>query len=83
MSTTYRYFTLSVARLVIECTKTDRMGNKKNIQIVVGRLAGNETKGLSCNNYFLHKKKAIYYYYYYYSTITSPFDINSQNFTLT
>ena len=39
VSTTERYFTISVVCHIVECTRRQRKGNKKNIPIVLGRLA--------------------------------------------
>ena len=57
VSTTECYFTLSVVCLIVECSRRQRKGNSKNIEIVVGRLGWNGSKGLSYNYYFLSKKK--------------------------
>ena len=62
VSTTERYFPLSVVCLIVECTWRQRKGNyKKNIQIVVGCLGWKWIEGLSYNYYFLNKKN--YYYF--------------------
>ena len=38
VTTTERYLTLSVVYHIVKCTRRQRKGNYKNIQIVVGRL---------------------------------------------
>ena len=66
MSTTERYFTLSVICLLVDCTTDSVRVTKKNIQIVEAGLAGNGSKGLSCNYYFLNKKVELLFIISYY-----------------
>ena len=58
VSTTERYFTLSVVCLMVECTKDSVRVTKRNIQIVVGRLGFKWIERSILYNYdILNKKK--------------------------
>ena len=60
VSTTERHFTLSVGCLIVECTKDRVRVTKKTFRQLQAGLAGNGSKGLSCNYYFLNKKQNYY-----------------------
>ena len=67
VSTTERYFTLSVVCLIVECTKDSVRVIKKIIQIVVGRLGWKWTER-SVLQLLLLKQKEVELLLLYYKT---------------